>query len=85
MDGQDSLLAVRATPLVNRADGAEASHVMAQAVPNQPGVNTFLTDQGYGRQARRWIVERTFASLGRCRRISKDCEKTTRAAEAFSG
>jgi putative transposase len=31
----------------------------------------------------RWTVERTFAWLGRCRRLTKDREKTARSAEAF--
>ena len=31
----------------------------------------------------RWTVERTFAWLGRCRRLSKDREKTALSAEAF--
>ena len=32
---------------------------------------------------KRWVVERTFAWLGRCRRHSKDHEKTTRSSEAM--
>lgn len=32
---------------------------------------------------RRWVVERTFAWLGRCRRLAKDYEKTIASAEAW--
>ncbi len=32
---------------------------------------------------RRWVVERTFAWLGRCRRLAKDWEKTIASAEAW--
>jgi transposase len=32
---------------------------------------------------KRWIVERTFAWLGRCRRLAKDWECLTRKARAF--
>lgn len=32
---------------------------------------------------RRWVVERTFAWLGRWRRLSKDYEATTASAETF--
>jgi len=30
-----------------------------------------------------WVVERTFAWLGRCRRMAKDWEKTIASAEAW--
>jgi putative transposase len=32
---------------------------------------------------RRWVVERTFAWLNRCRRLAEDCENRTRNALAF--
>ncbi|PJN93164.1 IS5/IS1182 family transposase, partial [Amaricoccus sp. HAR-UPW-R2A-40] len=31
----------------------------------------------------RWVVERTFAWLGRCRRLAKDWEKSIASAEAW--
>jgi transposase len=32
---------------------------------------------------RRWVVERTFAWLGRCRRLAKDVEKSIASSEAW--
>jgi transposase len=39
--------------------------------------------QGFEVLPRRWVVERTFAWLGRCRRLAKDFENLTRNALAF--
>ena len=39
--------------------------------------------EGWIRLPMRWTVERTFAWLGRCRRLSKDWERTVTSAEAF--
>lgn len=33
--------------------------------------------------ARRWVVERTFAWLGQCRRLAKDWEKSIKSAESW--
>lgn len=42
------------------------------------------TAKGFELLPRRWVVERTFAWLGRCRRLAKDWEKTTESATAWA-
>ena len=39
--------------------------------------------QGFVVLPRRWVVERTLAWLGRCRRLAKDFENLTQMAAAF--
>ena len=41
------------------------------------------TATGFDVLPRRWVVERTLAWLGRCRRLAKDWEKSTASAEAW--
>lgn len=41
------------------------------------------TTKGFEVLPRRWVVERTFAWLGRCRRLTKDWEKSVASAEAW--
>ena len=39
--------------------------------------------QGFVLLPKRWIVERTFAWLGRCRRLNRDVEATLQASQAW--
>ena len=39
--------------------------------------------KGFELLPRRWVVERTFAWLGRCRRLAKDWETSVTSAEAW--
>lgn len=41
------------------------------------------TAKGFEVLPKRWIVERTFGWLGRCRRLAKDFENLSRMALAF--
>ncbi|PYD59673.1 transposase, partial [Gluconacetobacter entanii] len=42
------------------------------------------TTKGFQILPRRWVVERTFAWLGRCRRLAKDWEKSIASSTAWT-
>jgi len=46
-------------------------------------VRKLVGQVGFVVQPKRWIVERTFAWLGRSRRLSREYERTTASSEAF--
>lgn len=56
---------------------AETENVEIVAVPRNADV------KGFQVLPRRWVVERTFSWLGRCRRLARDYERKTTHAEAM--
>lgn len=71
------------------ADGGYQGPIFSAAQKKAlPSVTTEIVKrsdkaQGFEVLPKRWIVERTFAWLNRCRRLSKDMENLTRNALAF--
>jgi transposase len=70
------------------ADGSYSGIEMAAAVKRVGGMKLEVvtrSDQarGFVVLPKRWIVERTFGWLGRCRRLAKDFEHLTRTQLAF--
>ena len=55
----------------------EATMVKVAVVSAAPG------QKGFAVHPRRWVVERTFGRLGRCRRLARDHEATPSSALAF--
>ena len=69
------------------ADGAYRGPVAAAAVASTGRWRLEIVSrggaEGFVPLAKRWIVERTFAWLGRCRRLAKDFENLAVDAPAF--
>ena len=65
--------------------GAQFRSVIASLLPNVSVEIVKRSDQAkaFVVLPKRWIVERTFAWLGRCRRLAKDWECLNRKALAF--
>ncbi len=64
-------------PIFERARAKTLPHVKTEIVKRSDAA------VGFEVIPRRWVVERTFAWLGRCRRLAKDFENRTRTARAF--
>ena len=70
------------------ADGGYAGPKLKAALQK---IGTFVMEivkrpngaRGFEILPRRWVVERTFAWLGRCRRLAKDWERSIASAEAW--
>jgi transposase len=71
------------------ADGGYQGSVFADGQKkSQPNIETKIVKRsekakGFEVLPRRWVVERTFAWLGRCRRLAKDFENISSNALAF--
>jgi transposase len=89
-----ALAPVSATP--TRSDGSSATALGGYQGPvfangqktAMSGIATEIVKRsdiakGFQVLPRRWVVERTFAWLGRCRRLAKDFENLSRNALAF--
>jgi transposase len=65
--------------------GRNFREAQKRALPNMTTEIVKRSDQAKGFQVlpRRWVVERTLAWLGRCRRLAKDWENLNRKALAF--
>ena len=70
------------------ADGGYNGPALAEWVREKLGCELEIVERPEGAKGfvllpRRWVVERTFAWLGRARRLSKDYERTTSSSEAM--
>jgi hypothetical protein len=67
------------------ADGGYQEKASAKILPHLQIDIVKRSDQAKGFELlpRRWVVERTFGWLNRCRRLAKDFENLTRNALAF--
>lgn len=83
-------IAKRRCPTLARvvADGGYRGEATATAVREDADLPLDIVKRsdaakGFVVLPKRWIVERTFGWLGRCRRLAKDYENRTRTAAAF--
>ena len=70
------------------ADGGYAGEKLETTLRNMKGPKIEIVKRPDGAKgflviARRWVVERSFAWLGRCRRLAKDWEATIASSEAW--
>ena len=64
-------------PRLGRLAGGHGSAYVVEVIERPPG------SVGYVKLPERWVVERTFAWIGRCRRNSRDYEWHPDSSEAF--
>jgi transposase len=69
-------------------DGGYGGEKLETAMQNMDGPTIEIVKRPNGAKgfvviARRWVVERTFAWLGRCRRMANDWEATIASSDAW--
>ena len=64
-------------------DQSCATLLKASVTGQSRSVKRFDTAEGFEVIPRRWVVERTFAWLNRCRRLAKDWEKSIASSQAW--
>ncbi len=70
------------------ADGGYAGDKLKAALATEDGPQIAIVKRpagvpGFIVIARRWVIERTFAWLGRCRRLAKDWKASIASADAW--
>ena len=71
------------------ADGGYAGDKLREAIKDHGAwtieiIKRSDTAKGFEVLPRRWVVERTFAWLGRCRRLAKDWERSIESSTAWA-
>lgn len=69
-------------------DGGYRSEPLATALVEQYGIEVQIvqcdpTQKGFQVLPKRWVIERTFAWLGKCRRLSKEYDHLTSVSESW--
>ena len=83
LEGQPMGKVARCTPTPSTTTSSSTGGSTSNAPWEMSIIRRSKEAEGWERLPIRWTVERTFAWLGRCRRLSKDREKSVLSSESF--